>query len=52
MSEVIATPPASVTGSSRSASSPILCVRNIEKLFGAAGMPDSVDYLRRIQNLY
>ena len=24
----------------------------IEKLFGAAGMPDSVDYLRRIQNLY
>lgn len=34
MSEVIATPPASVTGSSRSASSPILCVRNIEKVFG------------------
>ena len=34
MSEVIATPPASVTGSSRSASSPILCVRNIEKMFG------------------
>lgn len=34
MSEVIATPPASVTGSSRSASSPILCVRNIERVFG------------------
>ena len=34
MSEGIATPPASVTGSSRSASSPILCVRNIEKVFG------------------
>lgn len=34
MSEVIATPAASVTGSSRSASSPILCVRNIEKVFG------------------
>lgn len=34
MSEVIATPPASVTGSSHSASSPILCVRNIEKVFG------------------
>lgn len=34
MSEVIATPPVSVTGSSRSASSPILCVRNIEKMFG------------------
>ena len=34
MSEVIAPPPASVPGSSRSASSPILCVRNIEKVFG------------------
>ena len=34
MSEVIATPPASVTGSSRSASSPILSVRNIERVFG------------------
>ena len=27
-------------------------IEYIEKLFGAAGMPDSVDYLRRIQNLY
>lgn len=27
-------------------------IEYIEKLFGAAGMPDSVDYLRQIQNLY
>lgn len=27
-------------------------IEYIEKLFGAAGMSDSVDYLRRIQNLY
>ena len=27
-------------------------IEYIGKLFGAAGMPDSVDYLRRIQNLY
>ena len=27
-------------------------IEYIEKLFGAAGMPDSVDCLRRIQNLY
>ena len=27
-------------------------IEYIEKLFCAAGMPDSVDYLRRIQNLY
>ena len=27
-------------------------IEYIEKLFGAAGMPDCVDYLRRIQNLY
>ncbi|MEI3376651.1 MAG: ABC transporter ATP-binding protein [Coriobacteriales bacterium] len=34
MSEVITTPSANVTGSVRSASSPILSVRNVEKVFG------------------
>ena len=34
MSEVIATPPASTTKASRTGSSPILCVRNVEKVYG------------------
>lgn len=35
MSEVIATPPASVTGINNHANSPILSVRNVEKVFGS-----------------